>query len=59
MFTFIKDLIIYPFKPSPDNKFGQFLHMLFRNYPAFLRIRPNVKKILLLPFLALYHIFRK
>lgn len=59
MFTFLKDLVIYPFKPSPDNKFGQFLRFLFRDFSAFFWIQPSIKKCILFPLLSLYHIFRK
>jgi len=60
MFVFIKDFLIYPFdKNKEKNKFSQFMKMLFRDYPAFLWIKPNLKKVILLPFLALYHIFKK
>ena len=59
MFIFLRDLVIYPFKPSPNNRFGQFLHHLFRDFPAFFWIKPNIKKLLLFPFLTLYHIFKK
>ncbi|MCX6823496.1 MAG: hypothetical protein NTX91_05945, partial [candidate division SR1 bacterium] len=59
MFKFLRDLVIYPFKPSPDNRFGQFLHLLFRNFPAFFWLKQNAKKIILLPLLTLHNIFKK
>ena len=59
MFRFIRDLIIYPFDPHKEtNKFSCFLKALFKDYPAFLRIQPNIRKILAFPFVLLFYIFR-
>lgn len=59
MFHFIRDLIIYPFDSHKEtNKFAGFLKMTFKDYPAFLRVKPNFKKILVFPFLMLYYVFR-
>jgi hypothetical protein len=60
MLRFIFDLLIYPFdKDKENNKFSKFLTMLFKDYPAFLWIKPNFKKIILLPFLVLFHFFKR
>ncbi len=59
MFRFLQDLIIYPFDPHKEtNKFAGFLKMSFKDYPAFLRIKPNIRKIIAFPFMMLYYIFR-
>lgn len=59
MFRFIRDLIIYPFDPHKEtNKFAGFLKMLFRDYPAFLRIKPNIRKIIAFPFILMLYIFK-
>lgn len=59
MFRFIRDLIIYPFDPHKEtNKFAGFLKMMFKEYPAFLRIKPNLRKIIAFPFLMLFYIFK-
>jgi len=59
MFRFLRDFIIYPFDTHKEtNKFAGFLKMVFKDYPAFLRIQPNLKKILVFPFLILYYIVR-
>lgn len=59
MFRFIRDFIIYPFDPNKErNKFAGFLKALFKDYPAFLRISPNIKKIIAFPFMLIYYIFK-
>lgn len=59
MFRFLRDFIIYPFDPHKEtNKFSCFLKALFKDYPAFLRIKPNIRKILAFPFVLLFYIFR-
>lgn len=59
MFRFIRDLIIYPFDLHKEtNKFAGFLKMMFKEYPAFLRIKPNLRKIIAFPFLMLFYIFK-
>ncbi len=59
MFKFLRDLLIFPFDSHKEtNKFGSFLRMLFKEYPAFLRIKPNIKKILAFPFIVLFYIFK-
>ena len=59
MFRFLRDLIIYPFDPHKEtNKFANFLKMLFKDYPAFLWIKPNFRKIIAFPFLMLFYIFK-
>ena len=60
MFTFLKDMIVYPFdKNQENNKFSKFLQLIFKDYPAFLRNKFQIKRIILLPFLTLYSIFSK
>ena len=59
MFRFLRDFIIYPFDPHKEtNKFALFLKMLFKDYPAFLRVKPNIRKMLAFPFMMLYYIFK-
>jgi hypothetical protein len=59
MFRFLRDLIIYPFDSHKEtNKFGGFLKMIFKEYPAYLRIQPNLKKILAFPCMMIYYIFK-
>jgi len=58
MIKFIKDFLMYPWdKQRETNKFHQFLSMLFKDYPAFLREKPSIWRILLFPFLLLYSLF--
>lgn len=58
MIQFIKDFFIYPWdKQKETNKFHHFLTILFKEYPAFLREKPSIWRILLFPFLLIYHIF--
>lgn len=60
MFRLIRDFIIYPFDAHKEtNKFGNFLKMIFKDYPAYFWIKPNIKKIIVFPFLVLYYIFIK
>jgi len=57
---FIRDLVIYPFdKDKKNNRFSILLDALLKNYPSFLWIKPNIKKILIMPFLVIYYIFKK
>jgi len=57
MFTFLKDFFVYPFdRDKKNNKFFLFMKMLFRDYPAFLRIRPTIQRIMIMPFLFIYQI---
>ena len=59
MFKFFRDLVIYPFDTHKEtNKFGGFLKMIFKDYPAFLWIKPNIRKILAFPFLMIYYIVK-
>jgi hypothetical protein len=59
MFKFLRDFISYPFDSHKEtNKFAGFLKMLFKDYPAFLWIQPNIRKIIALPFVALFYIFK-
>lgn len=60
MREFLKDFLIYPFDSHPENnKFSQFLTTIFKDYPAFLWHQPTWKKLLVLPLLIIYAIFRK
>jgi len=59
MLRFLWDFIKYPFDSKKEtNKFSVFLEMLLKQYPAVFWIRPNIKKILALPLLIVYFIFR-
>jgi hypothetical protein len=60
MLNFLKDLIIFPFdNDKENNKFSNFLQLILKDYPAFLRNKVEFKRIVLLPFLALYNVFSK
>jgi hypothetical protein len=60
MIKFIIDFILYPFKSKdPNNKFAIFLDVVFKKYPAFLRIKPNRRKVLAFPFVIIHTIFKK
>lgn len=55
----IRDLAVYPFtKDKTENKFHHLLVFLFKDYPAFLRAKPSIRRILLRPFLLLQKIFQ-
>ncbi len=57
---FIRDLIIYPFdKDKKNNRFSKLLEGILKNYPSFLWIKPNIKKIFIAPFLIIYYMFKK
>lgn len=57
---FIRDLIIYPFdRDKKHNRFSRFLEAILKDYPAFLWIKPNIKKALIVPFLVIYYLFKK
>jgi len=59
MFQFIWDFVKYPFdKNKENNKFSVFLTMLLKQFPSLFWIKPGIKKILALPFLILYYIFK-
>lgn len=59
MLKFLKDFVLYPFtNKDPNNKFGQFLDVVFKKYPAFLRIKPSRRKILTFPFVIIHSIFK-
>jgi hypothetical protein len=59
MLDFFLDMFRYPFDDNKNNKFHQFLTIIFKDYPAFLRSQPSRKKIVILPFLIIYAIFKK
>ncbi len=57
MLRFLKDMIIFPFdKDKNNNAFWRFLQLAFKDYPAFLRLQPNIKKFLAFPFILLLEI---
>ncbi|AHB41381.1 hypothetical protein P148_SR1C00001G0590 [candidate division SR1 bacterium RAAC1_SR1_1] len=59
MFRFLWDFLKYPFDAHKEiNKFSLFLEMLLKQYPAVFWIRPTFKKILALPLLIIYFVFR-
>jgi len=59
MFRFLRDLIIYPFDAHKEaNKFADFLKMVFKDYPAFLWVKPSFRKILAFPCMMLFYIFK-
>lgn len=57
MFRFLKDLIMYPFDRSKDNRFGQFLTFCLKDYPVYFWVQPSWKKFLLFFVLAVRIIF--
>ena len=58
MFRFLKDMLIFPFEPrNKQNRCAQFLRFGIQEYPAFLWEKPSIWRVLLFPFLVLYHIF--
>lgn len=60
MRKFIKDFFLFPFqKEQKDNKISQLMESLFKDFPAFFREKPTLKKILIAPLLILYHFFSK
>ncbi len=60
MIKFIIDFVKYPFdKNKENNKFQSFLNFLFKDYPAFLWERPNIWRVLVLPFLIISKIFKR
>jgi hypothetical protein len=60
MFKFIRDFIRYPFDSNKEtNKFSNFLTLTLKDYPAFLRVKPNWQRVVVLPLLAISKIFHK
>lgn len=60
MRIFLKDMVKFPFVGKMEsNKFAQFLRLVFKDYPAFLWQQPSFKKVLVLPFLLVYAMFKK
>ena len=60
MFKFILDFIKYPFEPkNKDNKFFKFMNTIFKDYPAFLWVKPTWQRIVSAPLLFLAKIFQK
>ena len=56
----IIDMIKYPFdKNKEKNKFHIFLQFLFIEYPAYFWEKPNIRRILVLPILIIYILFKK
>lgn len=57
---FIWDFLRYPFDMDNDrNRFSNFIKTFFKDYPAFLWIKPNIKKIIIAPFLVIYNLFKR
>jgi hypothetical protein len=60
MFKFILDFLKYPFEPkNKNNKFFKFMNTVFKDYPAFLWIKPTWQRIVSAPLLFLAKIFQK
>lgn len=54
------DFFRYPFDAHREtNKFGRFLNFLFKEYPAFLWVKPSLLRIALFPVILLYQLFKK
>lgn len=53
MFTFFRDLLIYPFKNSENNRFWQFLTFCLKDYPVYFWVKPTFKKFVLFFVLAI------
>ncbi len=59
MFQFIRDFVRYPFdKNQEKNKFSKFLKLIFKDYPAFLWLKPTWQRIVVLPILSVAKIFQ-
>lgn len=60
MFKFILDFLKYPFEPkNKNNKFFKFMNTVFKDYPAFLWIKPTWQRIVSALLLFLAKIFQK
>jgi hypothetical protein len=60
MFKFILDFFKYPFEPkNKNNKFFKFMNTVFKNYPAFLWVKPTWQRVVSAPLLFLAKIFQK
>ncbi len=60
MISFIIDLVRFPFESkNHQNKVYQLLQFLIKDYPAYLREKPSMKKILQLPLLVIYLVLKK
>jgi len=60
MLKFLLDFIKYPFEPkNENNKFFKFLNTVFKDYPAFLRVKPTWQRVVSAPLLFLAKIFQK
>jgi|GEM_PF-1317629 len=52
MLIFLKDFFLYPFTTAKEsNRFHQFLQFLAKDYPAYFRAKPSIRRIAVLPFL--------
>lgn len=57
---FLLDLLKFPFEASnQNNKFVRFLNFMFRDFPAYLWSKPSIWRLLMLPMLLIYKIFKK
>lgn len=60
MLKFLLDFVKYPFETkNENNKFLKFMDTLFKDYPAFLRVKPTWQRVVLAPLLFLAKIFQK
>lgn len=60
MFKFILDFLKYPFEPkNKNNKFFKFMNTIFKDYPAFLWVKPTWQRIVSAPLLFLAKVFQK
>lgn len=60
MFKFILDFIKYPFEPkNKNNKFFKFMNTVFKDYPAFLWVKPTWQRVISAPLLFLAKIFQR
>lgn len=60
MFQFLFDIIRYPWQHNnPDNRLFQVFQFLFKEYPAFLWTKPQLKKVIILPFIIISKIIYK
>ena len=60
MLKFLLDFVKYPFEPkNKNNKFFKFMNTLFKDYPAFLWVKPTWQRVFSAPLLFLVKIFQK
>ena len=60
MLKFLLDFIKYPFESKNiNNKFFKFMNTVFKDYPAFLWVKPTWQRVVVAPLLFLAKIFQK